>query len=260
MFDWHFVGYHFVADVCLLSIVLQVVSWFQKFAFEQAKWSSYCPKLEVWVDSILSRVHPRIIKALDIQKSALVCVESCKSPSFLVSLLLWGGTIYGSSFLLHLPSLWKKRVQLSHPFIPLDPLWYQNLKKPKWTPPSAVFAVTWISLKALQSCAFALLWEFTGRTPFSAIILYKVCYLVLSDLFNQVFFVQHDIFGAFIILIGMIGLLVVIVVTSLRRVYLAGLLLCPLLLWMAVALTLQTHILLLNTTFRSSKESNNKIN
>ncbi|EME32168.1 TspO and MBR like protein [Galdieria sulphuraria] len=156
------------------------------------------------------------LRTLGFQRSSLVCVDTWK-PSITVSLLLWSGTIYGSSFILHLPSLWRKRVQLSHPFVPLDPCWYENLRKPKWTPPSAFFAITWIFLKALQSYAFALLWEASGRTPFSSVILYKVCYLVLSDLFNQVFFVQHDIFGAFVILLCMIGVLIVILMESFRR-------------------------------------------
>ncbi|GJQ09342.1 hypothetical protein GpartN1_g1133.t1 [Galdieria partita] len=260
MFDWHFVGFHFVADVCLLLLILRLLSWIQQFAFNETYLSSSCPKLELWMETISSMVNPSTLNTLGCQGSSLVCVDTWK-PSIIVSMLLWGGTIYGGSFILHLPSLWRKRVQLSHPFVPLDPTWYENLRKPKWTPPSAVFAITWISLKALQTYALALLWEASGRTPLSSVIIYKVCYLVLSDLFNQVFFVQHDIVGGFVILFCMIGTLIVILMESFRRVCLAGLLLCPLLLWMMVALILQSHILVLNrTSANSSSEIKRKNN
>eukprot|EP00871_Galdieria_phlegrea_P005911 jgi/Galph1/807/GphlegSOOS_G5518.1 len=255
MFDWRYVSYHLVADITFLTVILLLVSWIQRLCFHPVLLSS-CRPLEGVADWLMSGMNFSHMDCLQRSREKMVCFEDLKySP--LVSLILWFCIIYGSSFILHLPSMWKKRVQLAHPFVPLDPSWYENLHKPIWTPPSIAFAVVWLSLKSLQSYALALTWEVTGRTPFSNAVILMCIYLVLADLFNQVFFVQHDITGALVIMVLMLVVLVFDIVVSFQVTFLAAVLLCPLLGWMLVAFCLQFHIMWLNGDSTSTRPVEN---
>eukprot|EP00188_Purpureofilum_apyrenoidigerum_P002570 Plantae.Rhodophyta-Purpureofilum_apyrenoidigerum.ctg26362.p1 GENE.Plantae.Rhodophyta-Purpureofilum_apyrenoidigerum.ctg26362~~Plantae.Rhodophyta-Purpureofilum_apyrenoidigerum.ctg26362.p1 ORF type:complete len:249 (-),score=29.62 Plantae.Rhodophyta-Purpureofilum_apyrenoidigerum.ctg26362:339-1085(-) len=115
------------------------------------------------------------------------------------SFILWLLLTFGASFLLHLPSLWVKRVQLMRAFTALGQEWYDELKKPTWFPAGYFFPLLWAPVKLIRAMAHSLLWERVGRNFLALPIVLVVVSFVLADMWNQVVFVQHDLTGGLLV-------------------------------------------------------------
>mmetsp|Transcript_6563 Transcript_6563/g.19906 ORF Transcript_6563/g.19906 Transcript_6563/m.19906 type:complete len:249 (+) Transcript_6563:224-970(+) len=115
------------------------------------------------------------------------------------SFLLWLFLTFGASFLLHLPSLWRKRVQLMRAFTALSEKWYNQLDKPIWFPAGYFFPLLWTPVKLIRAVAHSLLWEKVGRSFFALPIVLVVVSFVTADMWNQVVFVQHDLAGGLLV-------------------------------------------------------------
>eukprot|EP00188_Purpureofilum_apyrenoidigerum_P004346 Plantae.Rhodophyta-Purpureofilum_apyrenoidigerum.ctg48475.p1 GENE.Plantae.Rhodophyta-Purpureofilum_apyrenoidigerum.ctg48475~~Plantae.Rhodophyta-Purpureofilum_apyrenoidigerum.ctg48475.p1 ORF type:complete len:242 (+),score=34.24 Plantae.Rhodophyta-Purpureofilum_apyrenoidigerum.ctg48475:60-785(+) len=175
-----------------------------------------------------------------------------------VSFTLWLFLNVAASFILHLPSLWPRRVQLRRPLEPLDKVWYAGLKKPCWHPSELFFPMAWIPAKVLKSLVNSIVWETVGRRIYMLPVIVSVTCIVVADLWNQVFFVQHDKFGA----VCVFWLLVILelVYLKLTRIYAPSTssLLYPLLSALLFASTLTSSIWVMNRDPKKLQAPNGK--
>lgn len=103
-------------------------------------------------------------------------------------------------------------------------------------------------MKILQSYALALVFECCHQRSFSIPIFLVLSYVVVADLFHQVFFVQHDLVGGLVIILVLICFAVVIFLVFIRIALVAAYLLVPLFLWLIVACSVTVSIVWMNRT------------
>jgi tryptophan-rich sensory protein len=130
---------------------------------------------------------------------------------------------------------------------PQIPTWYASLRKPPFTPPSAIFGPVWILLFVLMGIALYLIWIQGLNTSWvkPALFVFGV-QLVLNVLWSVLFFgLRSPILGLVDIIVLWI-LILFLVILSLRISTVAGLLLIPYLLWVTFASILNASILRLN--------------
>jgi benzodiazapine receptor len=125
--------------------------------------------------------------------------------------------------------------------------WYVALKKPFFTPPAWVFTPVWIVLYILMGFAAFLIWR-TGwqqRQSQSALILFGI-QLILSALWSFMFFGLRSPLAGFIE-ISILSVAVLLTIQSFLRISrIAGFLLIPYFLWVAMASGLNLSIWVLN--------------
>jgi benzodiazapine receptor len=130
---------------------------------------------------------------------------------------------------------------------PAVPSWYVALKKPFFTPPAWVFTPVWIVLYILMGFAAFLIWR-TGwqqRQSQSALILFGI-QLILSALWSFMFFGLRSPLAGFIE-ISILSVAVLLTIQSFLRISrIAGFLLIPYFLWVAMASGLNLSIWVLN--------------
>lgn len=120
--------------------------------------------------------------------------------------------------------------------------WYQNLEKPSWNPPSAVFGPVWTVLYALMGVAAWLVWREGGWKAQSKVLTLFLVQWVLNAAWTPIFFGLHRPGWAFV---EVVALWVVAVMTGIgfwkvRR--LAGILWIPYVLWLSFAAVLNFTI------------------
>ena len=124
--------------------------------------------------------------------------------------------------------------------------WYEQLTKPAWTPPDAVFAPVWTILYLLMGIAAWLVWRKADFKETWPSLLLFVFQLGLNTFWSFLFFGLHRIDLA---LLEIILLWIVILITLLlfwRQDPRAGMLLLPYWLWVAYAGALNTGLWILN--------------
>ena len=123
--------------------------------------------------------------------------------------------------------------------------WYQNLIKPPFAPPDAVFAPAW-SLLYLTIFAALIVYIVKPGGNKKAGYIYFTLQLALNLAWSPVFFIAHSIFAAFLIII----LLDIFALLAANKFYkvskTAGLLLLPYLFWLIYASYLNFGYLILN--------------
>lgn len=127
-----------------------------------------------------------------------------------------------------------------------DNPWFAALDKPAIFPPPVTFGIVWTVLYAMMGFALALVcaaWGARFRLP---AILAFVLQLLLNLAWSPVFFAEHEIRLALLILgaLNVAVLLTVVLFWQVRRV--AGLLLLPYLAWILFATVLNWQFLVLN--------------
>ncbi|KAA8499879.1 hypothetical protein FVE85_7464 [Porphyridium purpureum] len=179
--NWEYVLFHLVVQFLLLWAVFVGVFVLQTFV----------------LDPVVALVY-RTWPAVNWDAASIAPLLRTLQHTQLFSMwsfVLWMTVAFGSSFILHLPSMWMKRVQIYRPVRPLDPEWYSKLKKPIWHPPNFCFPLLWVPVRVLRSIGSSLLWEALRRNPLSPPLMLPIFAMVWSDIWNQVFFVQHDMVG-----------------------------------------------------------------
>jgi tryptophan-rich sensory protein len=130
---------------------------------------------------------------------------------------------------------------------PQIPTWYATLRKPPFTPPSAIFGPVWILLFIFMGIALYLIWIQGLQAPWikPALVVFGV-QLVLNVLWSVFFFgLRSPILGLVDIIVLWI-LILFLVILFLRINTAAGVLLIPYLLWVSFATILNASILRLN--------------
>ena len=124
--------------------------------------------------------------------------------------------------------------------------WYQQLVKPSWTPPGAVFGPVWSVLYIMMGIAAWMVWrngEFNRVvTPLTLFIVQ----LVLNALWSYFFFGTHRPALAYLDIVVLWVIIVLTMVTFWRVSPVAGGLLIPYLAWVTFASFLNLAIWRLN--------------
>ncbi len=134
-----------------------------------------------------------------------------------------------------------------------DPGWYEQIEKPRWTPPSWVFGPVWTTLYAMMGAASWLVWrrwrtatdDRTRRLASLALGLYVV-QLVVNLAWTPVFFSMQRIGWALAVIAVLWTLLVATIERFTRVRAVAGVLLLPYLAWVTFASALNGAIWWMN--------------
>jgi tryptophan-rich sensory protein len=121
--------------------------------------------------------------------------------------------------------------------------WYQDLRKPAWTPPPIVFPIAWALLYTLMSVAAWLVWRKRGEGPLVSVAIgLFLLQLILNALWSWIFFGCHQIGWALIeiIVLWLMVVFTFLVFFSLSRA--SGYLLIPYLVWIGFAVVLNWAI------------------
>jgi tryptophan-rich sensory protein len=123
--------------------------------------------------------------------------------------------------------------------------WYQNLRKPKWTPPNWAFPLVWSVLFCAIAVSGWLVWEAAGLAAWPALALYAI-HLLVNAAWSFLFFgiKRLDWAMAEVICLWMVILAVAIAFAPISLP--AALLLTPYLAWVTIAAALNLRLLQLN--------------
>lgn len=123
---------------------------------------------------------------------------------------------------------------------------YQELARPSWSPPAAVFAPAWTTLYVLTGTAAYLVWRRTTRERRRTAMVAFGIQVVLNAAWTPVFFGLEQFLAALVLIIAIWLSVVAMTVVFARRVPLAGALVVPLVLWVSFATALNASIWWLN--------------
>ena len=127
-----------------------------------------------------------------------------------------------------------------------DKDWYNSLAKPRYQPPSWVFAPVWTVLYILMTMALILVLKAPFRLTSLLAYIFFAWQLLVNLHWTPVFFREHNLRKAFL-LAALLTLLVFLTMVLFYHVSkIAGMLLLPYFLWSVFASMLSFHILELN--------------
>ncbi|QCX38768.1 tryptophan-rich sensory protein [Aureibaculum algae] len=117
--------------------------------------------------------------------------------------------------------------------------WYIGLNKAPWTPPGWVFGAAWTIIMICFSIYMAQLYanENTGK-----VIILFIFQVVLNVSWNYVFFNQHAVSFALIIITLLTVLIIYFLIAYYSKLQLISLLLLPYVIWLAIATSLNYYI------------------
>ena len=117
--------------------------------------------------------------------------------------------------------------------------WYIGLNKAPWTPPGWVFGAAWTIIMICFSIYMAQLYanENTGK-----VIILFIFQVVLNVSWNYVFFNQHAVSFALIIISLLTILIIYFLIAYYSKLQLISLLLLPYVIWLAIATSLNYYI------------------
>lgn len=118
--------------------------------------------------------------------------------------------------------------------------WYNELKKPGFTPPNWLFPVAWTIIYLLLAWVGYRLTLMPGSQLLLAL---WAAQIALNTLWTPVFFGAHHIFAGLVILVLLWLVVAFMVVMALRFDLVTGLILFPYLAWLSVAAALNFSIL-----------------
>jgi len=121
--------------------------------------------------------------------------------------------------------------------------WHQNLIKAPWTPPGWVFGFTWTTIMICLSFYMSLaLKEINSKL----IRLYSI-QLILNIIWTPTFFYFHQPFLSLFFIISLTILIGYLLFTNLRQPSHYVIFLCPYLIWLCIATSLNWYIVLYNS-------------
>jgi len=127
------------------------------------------------------------------------------------------------------------------------PVWYENLKKPFFTPPDGVFGPVWITLYTMMGIAAYAIWRKGLRLPgIKQALEIFILQLTLNILWPIVFFGARSIAGGMIIIVLLWLAIAWTMAAFFNLSKTAFLLLTPYILWVSFALMLNLALLILN--------------
>jgi tryptophan-rich sensory protein len=124
--------------------------------------------------------------------------------------------------------------------------WYQQIRKPAFSPPDWLFGPVWTTLYAIMSVAVWLVWRKGDTAARSAALALFGLQLVLNAAWSPIFFGLRSFGGAFADIVALWLAIVATLVAFLRVSVPAGVLLVPYLGWVSFAAVLNFAIWRLN--------------
>jgi benzodiazapine receptor len=125
--------------------------------------------------------------------------------------------------------------------------WYAALNKPVFNPPNWIFAPVWTLLFAMMAVAAWLIWEKglakKGVKPALLVFLEQ---LAVNVLWSFLFFAWHNVWGAYVCIIVLWGLILITIIRFAKIDRIAAWLLVPYILWVSFASFLNLAVALLN--------------
>jgi benzodiazapine receptor len=123
---------------------------------------------------------------------------------------------------------------------------YQEIVRPSWSPPAAVFGPAWTALYILMGTATYRIWRRTdGERRRTALTVFAV-QLALNAAWTPVFFGLENFFAALVVIAFVWASVLAMLIVYARRDRLAGAMIVPLLLWVSFASALNAAIWWLN--------------
>ncbi|MFO7701678.1 TspO/MBR family protein [Psychroflexus maritimus] len=125
--------------------------------------------------------------------------------------------------------------------------WYVELNKPSFNPPNWVFGPAWTLLYILMGIAAGLVWKagLKQAKVKKALGIY-LFQLMLNLSWSVVFFGNQEIFGALMIILGLLFMIIMTIISFLKVNRIAAYLLFPYLFWVLFASLLNFEIWQLN--------------
>ncbi len=123
--------------------------------------------------------------------------------------------------------------------------WYQQLAKPSWNPPNAVFGPVWTILYIAIAVAGWLVWRAAGRIMLP--LHFWFAQLILNGLWSFLFFGLHRPDLALVDIVLLLAAIFAFIVTARRRSVVASWLFVPYAAWVGFATALNFSIWQLNS-------------
>jgi tryptophan-rich sensory protein len=120
--------------------------------------------------------------------------------------------------------------------------WYESVK-PSITPPNFVFPIVWTILFYLIGVSFYYAYKFEKKDRNKIVLLFSINF-ILNVLWSFSFFILHNVFFAFFVIILLILSIISLMYFNWRKVRIASYLLIPYLIWVCFAGILNLLILI----------------
>jgi benzodiazapine receptor len=124
--------------------------------------------------------------------------------------------------------------------------WYKQLKTAPWNPPDYVFGIVWPILYFLMFISFVMVFMDKKCYPYCYPMTIFIVQLILNLSWTTIFFTYRQIKFALFVLFLIFGLTLVTTILFYKINKIAGLLLIPYLLWLCVAISLNSYIVAYN--------------
>lgn len=124
--------------------------------------------------------------------------------------------------------------------------WYKNLNRAPWSPPSLVFGIVWPILYTLMAIAFIMVWKDEKCYPYCTPLTFFLIQLIFNLCWTTIFF---KLKLPKLALLDLIATLVFSIITysQFSKINsLSGKLLIPYIVWLFLALSLNSYIVIMN--------------
>lgn len=128
--------------------------------------------------------------------------------------------------------------------------WYSGLRKPRWTPSGARIGLIWTVLYFLMAIAAWAVWHEAGFAPVVAWSAFGL-QLALNVGWSALFFGLRNLRAAFLEILALWASILVTLIAFATISLVAGLLLLPYLVWVAIAGTLNLYVWRMNRAARA---------
>ncbi len=124
---------------------------------------------------------------------------------------------------------------------------YKSLQRPGWAPPPLAFPIVWMSIAVLRVVSAYLVWSAMGQTFLSWPLILYVVHLSLGDTWNTIFTVEGRLGAAVpMVIVGPLLSVAVVTIGYFQVLPLAGWIILPSLVWLAIATALCISLWRLN--------------
>ena len=124
--------------------------------------------------------------------------------------------------------------------------WYKNLNRAPWSPPSVVFGIVWPILYTLMTIALIMVWKDEKCYPYCTPLTFFLIQLIFNLCWTTIFF---KLKLPKLALLDLIATLVFSIITysQFSKINsLSGKLLIPYIVWLFLALSLNSYIVIMN--------------
>lgn len=124
---------------------------------------------------------------------------------------------------------------------------YQSIQRPRWAPPPLVFPIVWMSIAVLRVVSAYLVWSACGQTFLCWPLMLFVIHLSLGDTWNTIFTVEGRLGAAVpMVIVGPLLSAVIVAIAYFQTLPLAGWIILPSVVWLAIATALCIRLWQLN--------------